>query len=264
MSSLPLVRRGLADSWRGLLGWALGLVAIAALYLPLFPSFGGGSQFAAILEGLPPELVSALNYDQITSGTGYAQGTVYGLLGFVLLTIAATSWGAAAIAGDEESGTLELTLAHGVSRTQVVLERSAAIAIKLVALAAWLTVVVLALNGPSELGLSLGGVLAGGAALLGVSLLTAMIGVLAGALTGRRIIAVGAAAGIAVAGYAANAIGNQSADLEWFHTLSPYHWAFGANPLADGLSTGVGLLYALAAVALVVAVWAFRRRDVGV
>jgi len=264
MTTLPLLRRSLADSWRELIGWAIGLAAVAGLYLPLFPSFGGGSQFADIIESLPPELVSALNYDQITSGAGYTQGTVYGLLGFVLLTIAATGWGSSAIAGDEERGTLELTLAHGVSRTQVVLERAAAITVKLVALVAWITLVVLVLNGPSELDLEPGNVLAAGVALLGLTLLIAMVGVAAGSIVGRRVIATTAAAGLAVAAYGANAIGNQSADLEWLHALSPYHWAFGASPLADGLSAPVGLLYAAAALALIAAVVAFRRRDVGV
>ncbi len=264
MTALPLFGRALADSWRGLIGWAVGLAAVAGLYLPLFPSFGGGSQFADIIESLPPELVSALNYDQITSGAGYTQGTVYGLLGFVLLTIAATGWGAAAIAGDEERGTLELTLAHGVSRTQLVLERAAAIVVKLIALVGWITLVVLVLNGPSELDLAASNVVAGGIALFGLALLTAMIGMLAGALIGRRVIAVGAAAGLAVAAYAANAIGNQSPDLAWLHAVSPYHWAFGESPLADGLAAPVGLLYLFAALALAGAFIAFRRRDVGV
>lgn len=264
MSALPLMRRTLADSWRGLIGWALGLAAVTGLYLPLFPSFGGNSEFLAIIESLPPELVSALNYDQITSGAGYTQGTVYGLLGFVLLTIAATAWGAAAIAGDEERGTLELTLAHGVSRTQLVLERAAAITLKLAILVIWVSLLVTILNGPSELGLEADGIVAGGLALFGTALSTAMIGILAGGVMGRRAIAVGAAASVAVAGYAANALGNQSEELSWLHAVSPYHWAFGANPLADGLDAAIGLLYLVAIAAVVIAVLAFRRRDIGV
>ena len=34
MSALPLFRRALADSWRGLLGWMLGLAAVVGMYLP--------------------------------------------------------------------------------------------------------------------------------------------------------------------------------------------------------------------------------------
>lgn len=264
MTALPLLRRALADSWRGLVGWSLGLAAVVMMYLPLYPSIGGNSDFVAIIESLPPELVSALNYDQITSGAGYTQGTVYGLIGFALITIAAVGWSAAAIAGDEERGTLELTLAHGVSRTQVVLERFAAIAVRLALLVAWVSLLVAGLNGPSELGLDGEGIVAGGIALLGLGLVTAAVGLVAGAMIGRRAIAIGAAAGVAVAGYATSALGNQSADLEWLHGISPYHWAYGASPLADGVDAAVWLLYAATAIAVVVAVAAFRRRDVGV
>ena len=38
---LPLFRRNLADSWRGLAGWTVGLLAALLLYLPLYPSLGG-------------------------------------------------------------------------------------------------------------------------------------------------------------------------------------------------------------------------------
>ncbi|SDN65407.1 ABC-type multidrug transport system, ATPase component [Cryobacterium flavum] len=53
--------------------------------------------------------------DLAATGAGYTQATLFGLIGFLLLSIAATSWGAGALGGDEESGRLELTLAHGVT-----------------------------------------------------------------------------------------------------------------------------------------------------
>ncbi|WP_439564326.1 ABC transporter permease subunit [Microcella sp.] len=261
---LPLLRRQLADSWRGLIGWSLGLAAVVGMYLPLYSTIGGNPEFLAIVESLPPELVAALSYDQITTGAGYTQGTVHGLIGFVLVTIAAVSWGSSIIAGDEERGTLEIVLAHGVGRIQLVLERFAAIAIKLVALAALLALMVLALNQQAGLELSFDGIIAGSVALLGLGLLTAAVGTLAGAIAGRRTVAVGAAAGVAVLGYALNALGNQNPDLEWMHALSPYFWAYGAEPLANGFDPLMGLLYAIATLAVAGAVLAFRRRDVAV
>ena len=261
---LPLMRRQLAETWRGLIGWSLGLAGVVGMYLPLYSTIGGNPEFLAIIDSLPPELVAALSYDQITTGAGYTQGTVHGLIGFVLVTIAAVSWGSSIIAGDEERGTLELVLAHGVSRTQVVLERFAAIALKLVALTALLGLMVLGLNETASLELSWEGIVSGSLALLGLGLLTAAVGTMAGAIVGRRTLATGAAAGVAVLGYALNALGNQNPDLEWMHVLSPYFWAYGAEPLANGLDALIGLLYAVSAVALTVAVWAFRRRDVAV
>lgn len=261
---LPLLRRVLADSWRGLIGWGLGLAGVVGMYLPLYSTIGGNPEFLAIIESLPPELVAALSYDQITTGAGYTQGTVHGLIGFVLVTIAAVAWGSSIIAGDEERGTLELTLAHGVGRTQLVLERFGAIAVKLVALAALLAVMVLALNEPAALDLTVEGIIAGSVALLGLGLITAAASALAGALIGRRSIAVGAGAGIAVAGYALNALGNQNPDLAWLHGFSPYYWAFGAEPLANGFDAALGALYGVAVAAVAGAVLAFRHRDVAV
>jgi len=262
--TLPLFRRALSEGWRGLLGWMLGLTAIVGMYVPLYPSIGCNPEFIAIIESLPPELVSALNYDQITTSAGYTQGTVYGLLGFALVTIAAVVWGASAIAGDEERGTLELVVARGAGRTQLVLERLLAVVAKLVALAVWVSILVLALNEPSELGLEFEGIVAGGLALLGSGMLTATIGIAVGALTGRRGVATGAAAGVAVLGYALSAIANQSADLEWLRGFSPYAWAYHSEPLANGLDASLWALYSAAALMSVIAVLAFRRRDIGV
>lgn len=261
---LPLLRRVLADSWRGLIGWSLGLAGVVGMYLPLYSTIGGNPEFLAIIESLPPELVAALSYDQITTGAGYTQGTVHGLIGFVLVTIAAVGWGSSIIAGDEERGTLELTLAHGVDRTQLVLERFGAIALKLLVLATLLALMVLALNEPAALELSLEGIVAGSVSLLGLGLLTSAIGTMTGAIVGRRSLAVGTAAGVAVLGYALNALGNQNPDLEWLHALSPYFWAYGAAPLANGFDGLMGLPCAVTAAAVIMAVLAFRRRDVAV
>ena len=123
---LPLFRRSLADGWRGLLGYSAGIAAVLAVYLPIYPSFGGNGQLEEMIGSLPPELVNTLGYEQIATGSGYVQATFFGLIGFVLITIAGVGWGNGAIANDEENGQLELTLAHGVTRGQLYAERTAA------------------------------------------------------------------------------------------------------------------------------------------
>ena len=130
---LPVFRGWLAEGWRGLIGWAIGLTAVALVYLPLFPTMQS-PELSGLIETLPPELVRTLGYENITSGAGYAQATFFGLIGFVLMTIAGIGWGASFIAGAEESGRLELTLAHGVGRLQYALESAAALVVKLLAL----------------------------------------------------------------------------------------------------------------------------------
>lgn len=260
---LPLYRRALADTWRSLLGWSLGILAALLLYVPLYSSIGGNADMQALLDSLPPALISALNYGAIATGAGYVSATFYGLIGFAIITIAAVSWSTTAIAGDEEVGSLELTLAHGVTRTQVVLERTAAIATRLLWLSALSVVVVLSMNETAGLNIAAVNLMAEAAALLGLALLIASVGITAGALTGRRLWATGAAAGVAVVGYSLNAVANQSADLDWMHAFSPYAWAFGNEPLSNGVDWGgLALLFGVSIAVIALAPLALNRRDI--
>ncbi|NYE95408.1 ABC-2 type transport system permease protein [Psychromicrobium silvestre] len=267
---LPLFSKALADSWRSLIGWALGLSAAMFLYLPLYPSMAGSnSQMQQLLNTLPAQLTKSIGYDDISSGAGWVQATVFGLIGFLLTSIAAISWGASAVGGDEEAGQLELTLAHGVTRTQVVLERYAAMLLRVLLLGVWVFVVIAALNNSAQLSLNLGNLAIGVALFAGLALLSGSAAFMAGALTGRRIWGIGAGAFVAVVGYIFNALGNQSQDLNWLHALSPYSWAYADKPLANGLASASGgwpllSLYGLAILFALVSVLALRKRDVGV
>ncbi|MFF5792122.1 ABC transporter permease subunit [Paeniglutamicibacter sp. NPDC012692] len=260
----PLMRKALTDSWRSTLGWGIGLLAIMSLYLPLYPSIGGSAQMRELLASLPQEMIKALNYDQIASGPGYTQATFFGLTGFLLMSIASISWGAAAIGGDEEAGLLELTLAHGVTRAQVVLERAAALVLRMLVLAALVLAVILALNGPAQLGIDPAKVFAGVLMFVLLTLLGGTGALAAGALSGRRMYGIVAGTAIAVVGYVFNALGNQSQDLAWLHNFSPYYWAYRHSPLTAGVpwSAAAGLC-GLSIVFIAVSVLALRHRDVG-
>lgn len=265
--TLPLVRHALQRSRIGVAGWSIGLVAASLLYLPIYPSMGATGQLDDVVSALPPELVSTLGFTSITTGAGYAQATLFGLLGFVLLSIASVGWGAAAIGGEEESGALELTLAHAVTRRQVALEAALALGLRLAAVCGVLLVAILALNGPSELELTPGHVVAGVLALYVLSLLSGFAAIAAGALTGSRTASVGTGAGIAVLGYALNAVGNQTEATGWLKNFSPYNWAFGPAPLANGFADGAGagmaVIFGVCGVLVVVAVVGLSRRDIG-
>lgn len=261
---LPLFRRSIADTWRGLVGWTVGILAALLVYLPLYPSIGGNEQVQDILDSLPPELVQTIGYDAITSGPGYAHATFFGLIGFVLVTIASVGWGTGAIANDEENGQLELTLAHGVTRGQLYAERSAAVLVKLLWLTAVAVAVVFILNGPAELDIDADGLFAEATAFFGLVSLSAVAAIAVGGITGRRTWALGAGAGVAVYGYAVNALGNQNEDLAWLHDWSPYGWAYTEDPISKGWVGPIWLLFAVAAVLLGIGWVVFRRRDVAV
>lgn len=260
---LPVFRRSLRESWRSLAAWSLGIAAVLFLYLPLYPSLGGDGQLTALLDSLPKQLVTTLGYDQISTGAGYAQSTFYGLLGFLLLTIAAVAWGSAAIAGAAESGRLELDLAHGIGRVPYALECALSVLVRLAWLGLFAGVVIWAMNEPSKLGIDPPRIIGASAALVGLAFVSAATALLAGALTGRRAIATGAGAGIAVLGYVFQAVAKQSADVEWLNALSPYAWVYRHPPLLDGVDVaGLALVWGLGLALAAASALALQRRDI--
>lgn len=264
-TALPIFTKSLTDGWRSVVGWSVGITAVLSLYLPIFPSMSGNSQMQDLIDSLPTELTRTLNYQQIDTGAGYTQSTFFGLMGFLLISIAAIGWGAAAIGGDEESGQLELTLAHAVTRVEVAAQRFAALAVKILALALAAFVVILFWNGPAQLDLDLANLAGTCLVFGGLALVCGGTALLGGAITGRRIWGVAGGAAVAAVGYVFNAIANQSADLEWLHALSPYYAAFGDNPLANGTDVWTVVGFYLAALVLGgLAALALRQRDVGV
>ena len=260
---LPLLRHGFGIGRGALIGWAFGLAAVTSLYLPLFPSIGASAELQAIIDSLPEQLVSTLGFDEITSGAGYTQATVLGLMGFVLLTIASVGWGAAAIAGDEERGALELTLAHGVGRTQVLLERWLLVVLKLVLLVAFTGGLIALYNEISDLGIHPLGITAGALALLALAVLSGTTALAVGALSGSRSGAIVTGAGIALVGYALTALSRQSADLAFLADYSPYSWAYGHEPLSTGITWLQLAPFALALGLLLLGMLGFARRDIG-
>ncbi|HEY9355495.1 MAG TPA: ABC transporter permease, partial [Arthrobacter sp.] len=98
----------------------------------------------------------------------------------------------------------------------------------------------------------------------GLALLSGTSALCAGAVSGRRTYGLAAGAAVGVLGYVFNAVGRQSADVEWLLNLSPYHWAYGNSPVANGADwAAAGWLWGISAGLVVLAAFAVNRRDVG-
>jgi ABC-2 type transport system permease protein len=167
----------LRDQRRPLGWWSLGLVAVIAIYMLPYRAYLD----AGVLNiNTNSALYQALGYD--TTPAGYLQGTLFALLGPLLLVMMAVTVGARAIAGDEEAGTLDLLLAHPVSRTRLLLERFGALA----AAVTWLGLIVwagtVAAVAAADMGIAAGRV---AATSLGLVLLALGFGTVALAISAR-------------------------------------------------------------------------------
>jgi ABC-2 type transport system permease protein len=250
---------------QGIVAWSIGLGAVGVLYAAFYPSMANPDMQAA-MDAFPPEMLDALGFTDITSPEGYLGGTTYGLLGPVLSIIYATTLGSRAIAGEEESGRLELLLAHPVERWQVVLQRSAAMLVALVIAGAVLLLAMIAAAGPAQYDSIPTANLA--AATVQLVLLAWLFGSLAlavGALSGSRGLAIGMVALVGVATYFANTLGPSVDALAWSRDVSPFHYYSGGAPLREGWpALDAAVLAASSLLLTAVAMLGLERRDVGV
>lgn len=260
---MPIFVQTLRESWKGLIAWAFALPAIMTLYLSFYATMDAGEGIQVFIDQLPSTMVAAFGFGDIGTGAGWAHSTFFGLLGLFVLVAVCVSWGARAIAGDEENGMLELTLAHRVSRSQVYFERLGALVARLAMLGLAASGWLMLLDGPNHLDLDFANIAPQVLAWTGIGLLCGTLALAVGAITGRRNHAVTAGAGLVVVAYLLNALGNVSADNDWMHLVSPVSWAYQNRPLLNGWDwEGLGLLYGISAV-FVVAGWVvFTRRDV--
>jgi ABC-2 type transport system permease protein len=257
--------KALWDARRSLLGWAVAIAAVAAMYAAFWPTVNTPEMQQA-MRNYPQGVLEAFNYNDLTSPAGYLGSSVYGLLIPLLVAVLAIAYGTRAVAGDEEAGTLDLLLAHPVGRTRLALERFAALAAALVLVGAVLWLAMLAIAGPAQLEGVTAAELA--AATTQLVLFGACLGGLAfavGTATGRRALAIATSAGVAVLAYLANGVFPQLQGLEWTRNVSPWHWYLGGEPLKHGLQVGDSLLLLGVTLVLVAAgAWRFSHRDVAV
>lgn len=264
-SRLPVLTATLYDQRRGLLLWALALVGLTVMYGAFYPEMAVDDALEVYLDALPEGFSIAMGFEDISTAAGYLTSTVYALLAPLLLLVFALTTGTRLVAGDEEAGTLELTVTHPVSRHRVLLERAGALVVAVALLSA---AVGLATGGLAVgYGLDLPGenIVAATVGLGAFALAFGLLGLAAGAVSGRRAASLGIVAAVALASYVLDALSRLAEPLEGWERASPFHWYVGGDPLADGWDLGgLALLGAVAVVALIVAVWRFDRRDLGV
>jgi ABC-2 type transport system permease protein len=214
----------------------------------------------------PKAMLEAFNYNDLATAAGYVGSSVFGLLIPLLVAVFAIAYGTRAVAGDEEAGTLDLLLAHPISRTRTALQRFGALVTALGIIGTVLWLAMLAIIRPAQLD----GITAGefAAATLQLALFGACIGALAfaiGAATGRKAVTIGVTAGVTVLAYLANGVFPQLEGLEWTRDVSFWHWNVGGEPLKNGLQVGDSLLLlGTTAVLVALGTWRFNRRDIAV
>ena len=254
------------DMRRGLLWWSLGLAGLVAMLAAVYPTVRDNPDLTKLVEQYPEALKSLLSFGggvDYTSGAGYLGSELFSFMIPLLFLVAAIGTGARAIAGEEEKGTLDLLLANPVSRRRVVLEKLGALALELLALGLVLWIGLVIGSHATSMKVSAAHLGAGAAAAVLLGIAFGTISLLIGAASGKRGLALGLSAALAVIAYVVNSLAPLVSSLEPLQKLTPVYHYTASDPLRNGLEAShVAVLAGIALVAAVLAVAAFDRRDI--
>jgi ABC-2 type transport system permease protein len=248
--------------------WLVGVAALTVMTVAFYPLIESQQDaYEVLLEGYPEEMAGFLGLESISdlfSPVGYINSQIYGNTLPILLFIFAIGMGTAAIAGEEDRRTMDMLLAQPVLRRDVVLQKFAAMATLVFLIVGVVFVLLLISNPLLDLGLSFVGMLAVNVAAGLLGLTFGAMALALGALTGRRGLAIGLSAGIAVAAFFVYGLAPLVDALEPLGKLSPFYWYLEPIPLANGFDPMLLWMVALIALFVGVALWGFNRRDVSV
>jgi len=259
-----LITKTWRDRWRGLLAWTVGLVAIIGMELWVYPSIRTSSAgMESLMESYPEAFREFFRMSDFTSEIGFLNVEVFSLVVPLILIAVGISWGAGAVADEEESGTTDILLTLPLSRTRILTSKVVATAGVLLALGVILTASLFLGGLLIDLGIPLAQLTAASmtSALLG--LLYASLAFLLGAAFGRRGLAIGVPIALALAGYLAYSLSPMVDAFDAVNPVNPFQWAMAPDPLSNGMDFGAAArLAVLSAMLLAGAVAAYRRRDI--
>ena len=237
---------------------AVGLIAVIMVVGALYPSLKDTFGKLNVPEGVA-NLLGGADYSTLT---GWLQSEIVATYGPLVFCAVGITTAVATTTGDEDERILATLLAHPIVRTALLLAKTLALAL-----------LILAVSVATWIGFLIGVAIAGGgistahlaaqAAHLGLLGLTyAALALALGAATGREMIAAGGATGLAILGFLVNGLAPLASALTWTQYLSPFYYYASHEPLTNGAQWAHLAVLAAISLALVgVALAGFRHRD---
>ena len=255
----------LYDQRYALLGWGIGMLMLALASTLLYPSVSASmSETGGLLGQLSPMVKAMIGGFNMTTLPGYLEAHFFSFVVPILFLGMPLTFGAAAIAGEEKLGTMNLLLSAPLFRWQIVVQKFTALVVALVMVGFTLWIGLAFGIGVIGVDFSLGRLAETTVSCVLLGLAFGTLALAIGCATGNRGLSLGITGAIAMAAYFINSLAPVAKMLEPFRKLTPFYYYISAEPLINGLNLGhASVLIGMTAVLLVVAMVTFERRDVG-
>ena len=244
---------------RSTIGYAAAMVLYTLAVVALYPSFKNSTSLDSLSGSTAAALFGVTG--PLTSPGGWLNGNIYGNFFPLIMLLLTIGYGAAAVAGQDEDGTLALLTALPLPRRAILVQKAAAMALQALLLAAAVTIAVF-IGRAFDLAISPGNAIAISAALVLMGLDFGLVTMAAGAATRRRGTALAVGACLAAVSYLLSSLAQTISWIRPGRYLSLFYWSVGDDQISKGLSAGD---FAVLITAGLCALWAaadtFRRAD---
>jgi len=251
-------------NFRSLLIWGGIVILFVVVGFSKFSAFAGDTEMLALLDAMPPAMLSALNMNafNLTTVTGF-----YGIMityFSLLLTVSAVMWGSDIIVKEERDKTVEFALTLPIRRSQLITGKAAAAVVNCIGLTliTWATVLVGATTYQPD-SQFYGFVSRSMVALFAIQLIFLAVGILLGCAMKRYKQANSAAASLLLAAFFLSIVIGMNDKLAFLKYLTPFKYFSPATLLHEARIETVPLVVAIVItiVCMVGAYVAYSKRD---
>jgi len=257
-------------SRRRSLAWWIGGCFVYLLFLgSAFPTLqDNAADFERMLDSYPEALRAMFNMVEgvsLSTGPGFLHMELFSFVLPLLLMVFAIGFGARAIAGEEEEGTLDLLLSGPITRRRVLAEQFAAMAAATFLLGLVMFAAILASGAAFGMGLVPGRLAAATFTAVLIALVFGALALAVGSITGGRAVAIAVAGATALAAYLVFSLADVVSWLGTVQKASPWYYYAESAPLLRGLEwSHAGVLVAIVVAVPVAGGVVLDRRDLAV
>ncbi len=257
-----IARYDLYNRRRSTLWYTVGMALYMLVIVVLYPSFKHSSELNKLTQGNSPLAALFGATGTLTSPAGWMNVNAYANFLPLIMLMLTIGYGAGAIAGQSEDGTLGLLVVLPLTRRRILAGKIATMLVQ--ALILDLGIVASVYVGRAfQVTLDPWHVATATLAVLVLGIDLGLIALAIGAATGSRGTAIGISSALAALCYL---ISSLAPVVHWIHPLrfaSVFYWAVGDQQLTHGAGLGsFGVLVAVAITAAAAADAAFQRLDV--
>ena len=255
-----LYLKSVRDRWMGAGIGVLSLVAVALMGLWAYA--GIGDQAVSFFAEMPAAYQTLLGITADSGVAGLLMSEMFNFMGPFVLAGIAVSMGAAAIAGEERDGTMNVLATVPRSRGRILWSKTAAMMTVVVAACAAVWLGYLAAVAITGLDAGTLDLVAASVHVAAVSMLFGAAALAVGAWTGRQTVASGAGTAFLVISFLGAGLLPLFDGWQNWAKIFPWYYIKASQPLINGVDwSHVALIAAFTAALLVLAWWGVGRRD---